>query len=151
MAVTQAPSVEAMQSIVDHINSGGAYCLQVSADRTDQLIDTIEGVGPLRVEVVSESEETLEETLDVENRTSHLIRIWVRQKLLTTENDELDQLKLLVRQIFQRVNNYDSSDRRVRVWQCEIEQKQVPLKVHLHRHGLFIASLLLRVEVEASA
>lgn len=151
MAVSIAPSVEAATAIVDRINAGTVYCLPVIADRTDNLVDVLENVDQLRVDVVAESEETLEETLDVENRTSHLLRVWIRQKLRRADNDELDALKLLVRQIFQQVNNFDSSDRRVRVWQCEIEQKQAPLKTHLQRHGLFVTSLLLRVEVEASA
>lgn len=150
MAVTIAPSVEASQAIVDAINGGTAYELDIKAERLDLAVDPLEEVSTLRVDVVHESEEQLEETLDVEDRTTHEIRIWVRKKVRSTSPDELDPLKLLVRQIFQRVNNYDSSNGRVKVWQAELEGKQVPDKAILNQAGLFVVPILLRVEVEAS-
>lgn len=151
MAVTQAPSIEACDALVRRINSGEAYSLDVKATYTEQIVDALEDVQELRCDVVPEEEETLEETLDVENRTSHVIRIHVRQKVSSIDADEVQAFKLLVRQIFQRINNYDTTDGRVKVWECELESKQIPDKTILQQHLLCIASILLRVEVEASA
>lgn len=151
MAVTEAPSVEACRVLVDRINTGTAYELELVAERSEQVIDPLEEIETLRVDVVHEDEEQLEETLDVEDRTSHDIRIWIRKKVTAVTPDELDPLKLLVRQIYQRVNNFDSSDGRVKVWQCDIEGKQIPDKAILKETWLFVVSILLRVELEASA
>jgi|TARA_R110000824_G_scaffold28583_1_gene95885 hypothetical protein len=150
MAVTVAPSTEAMSAITDRINSGTAYSFDIAAEYTDEVIDPLEEIAGLRVDVVSESEEQLEETLDAEDRTSHVLRIWVRQKVDDVRNGTVDPLKLLVRQIFQRVNDYDSTDGRVAVWEVDTDAKQTPDKVILRQHWLFIASIVLRVEVEAS-
>lgn len=150
MAVTIAPSTEAMQAIVARINSATTYCLAVVAEYRETLVDPLEEITDLRCDVVSESEEQLVETLATEDRTSHVLRIWLRKKLDNLTPDEIDPLKLLFRQIFQRVNNYDTTDRRVTVWDCDIEPKEVPLKDVLQQAGLFVASIVLRVEVEAS-
>jgi hypothetical protein len=150
MAVTMAPSTEAMQAIVARINSATTYCLAVVAEYRETLVDPLEEITDLRCDVVSESEEQLVETLATEDRTSHVLRIWLRKKLDNLTPDEIDPLKLLFRQIFQRVNNYDTTDRRVTVWECDIEPKEVPLKDFLQQAGLFVASIVLRVEVEAS-
>ena len=150
MAVTIAPSSEAMSAIVDQINSGGAYDLDVVARYGALLIDPLEEVIGLRVDVVSETEEQLVETLDVEDRSTHQIRVWMRKKVSSVSSDEIDQLKLIFRQIYQRVNNFDSSDGRVKVWDVEIDPVEVPIKSILQQSWLFVASLVLRVEVEAS-
>lgn len=150
MAVTTATSTEAAQQLVDRINSGDAYDLDVKADRTDLLIDPMEEVKELRVDVVCDEESQLVETLTVEDRSSHIVRVWIRDKPRTKEPKYIDPLKLLVRQIFQRLDNWDSADGRVRVWECDIDGKQVPDKRVLKETGLFVAALVLRVEVEAS-
>ena len=150
MAVTIAPSSEAMSAIVDQINDGGAYDLDVVARYGALIIDPLEEVTGLRVDVVSETEEQLVETLDVEDRSTHQIRIWMRKKASSVSSDEIDQLKLIFRQIYQRVNNFDSSDGRVKVWDAEIDPIEVPIKSILQQSWLFVASLVLRVEVEAS-
>jgi len=150
MAVTKAPSTEAMQAICDRINEGGAYDLAVNATYSEFIVDPLEEVTSLRVDVVSESEEQLNQTLDVEDRTSHILRVWMRKKVANVGNDELDYLKLIFRQIYQRLNDFNSSDGRVKVWEMEIDPKEVPLKSILQDHWLFVASLVLRVEVEAS-
>lgn len=150
MAVTIAPSSEAMSAIVDQINSGGAYDLDVVARYGALLIDPLEEVIGLRVDVVSETEEQLVETLDVEDRSTHQLRVWMRKKVSSVSSDEIDQLKLIFRQIYQRVNNFDSSDGRVKVWDVEIDPVEVPIKSILQQSWLFVASLVLRVEVEAS-
>jgi len=150
MAVTIAPSSEAMLLIVDQINSGGAYDLDVVARYGALIIDPLEEVTGLRVDVVGETEEQLVETLDVEDRSTHQIRIWMRKKVSSVSSDEIDQLKLIFRQIYQRVNNFDSSDGRVKVWDAEIDPIEVPIKSILQQSWLFVASLVLRVEVESS-
>lgn len=151
MAVTIAPATEAMQAIVARINSGDTYDLPVRATYSEQLIDPLEDLTDLRVDVVTEAEETLNETLAVEDRTSLEMRIWIRKKVTSVSCDEIDPLRLLVRQIFQRINNYDTTDLRVRVWECDYDSKEIPDKSILNQAWLFVAAIVLRVEVEASA
>lgn len=149
-AVLIDPSIEACQALVARINSGTAYVLDVTATYSEQLIDPLEEINNLRVDVCTGESETLEESLDLENRTSHSIQVWIRRKIIDLTNNNIDAMKLLVRQIFQRLNNYDTTDKRVRVWNCDNDQKQNPNKELLQRDGLFVTSLLLQVEVEAS-
>ena len=149
MAVSVAPSVEAMQAIVARINGAATYCLPVSATYGEHLIDDLEE-SETRVDVISETEEQLEETLDIEDRSSHALRIWIRKKVDSSNNDEINPLKLLTRQLFQRVNDYDTTNGRVKVWECDQESKESPDKGMLRQTGLFVTSILLRVEVEAS-
>lgn len=149
MAVTQSPSTEAMSAIVEQINSGTAYELAVTASYSEIIDDELEDIPNLRVDVVQEEEEQLNETLDVEDRTSHMIRVWIRKR--TPTQDDIDAVKLIVRQIWQRVNNFNSSNGRVKVWECDMDPKEVPNKTILKQSGLFVASMLMRVEVEASA
>jgi hypothetical protein len=151
MAVTQAPAVEACEAIVSRINSGTAYCLDLRAEYVEQIVDDLIDLRKTHVDVVPEEEEQLDETLDVENRTSHTIRVHVRTKVNAIDSDDVAAFKLLVRQIFQRVNNYDTADGRVKVWECDLESKQVPDKTILQQNLLCVASILLRVEVEPSA
>jgi hypothetical protein len=149
MAVTQSPSTEAMSAIVEQINSGTAYELSVTAAYSETIDDELEDIPDLRVDVVQEEEEQLNETLDVEDRTSHMIRVWIRKR--TPTQDDIDAVKLIVRQIWQRVNNFNSSNTRVKVWECDMDPKEVPNKTILKQSGLFVASMLMRVEVEASS
>ena len=151
MAVTIAPATEAAEAIVARLNSGTAYCLDVRAEHTPQIVDALENLTELRCDVCTETEEQLNETLDVEDRTSHVLTIWVRSKVSETSGDEIDALKLLVRQIFQRVNNYDTTDRRVMVWDCDLATKENPDKEFMRQHGVFISAIQLRVEVGSSA
>jgi hypothetical protein len=149
MPVTQSPSTEAISAIVEQINSGTAYELAVIASYSETIDDELEDIPNLRVDVVQEEEEQLNETLDVEDRTSHMIRVWVRKR--TSTQGDIDAVKLIVRQIWQRVNNFNSSNGRVKVWECDMDPKEVPNKMILKQSGLFVASMLMRVEVEASA
>lgn len=150
MAATIAPSVEATQAIIDRINGGTTYELEIVAQRQEVIVDHLEEVSELRVDVVHEEETQLEETLDDEDRTSHEIRIYVRSKVPNRTTDEIDPLKLLTRQIFQQVNEYETSNGRVKVWQCDIEPRQAADKELLRQHGIFVAAIMLRVEVEPS-
>lgn len=151
MAVTIAPATEAMRAIVDTINDGGAYELAVRATYSESVVDPLEEITSLRVDVVSETEEQLNETLAIEDRTSHLIRVWIRKKVSPGNQDQIDYLKLMHRQIFQRVNDFNSSDGRVKVWEVDNDAKECPIKSILQQLGIFAATLVLRVEVEASA
>lgn len=151
MAVTTAPSIEAMQAIVDQINSGTGYDLDFVAGYSEQVIDPLEELQQLRVDVTSETEQQLVETLDIEDRSTHGLRVWIRKKVDIHNPDEITALKLLTRKLFQRLNNFDSADRRVRVWEADIAGQQVPDKEILREHQLFVAAISLRVEVEASA
>ncbi len=150
MAVTIAPSTEAMQAIVARINSATTYCLAVVAEYRETLVDPLEEITDLRCDVCSESEEQLNETLAIEDRTSHIIRIWLRKKLDNLTPDEIDPLKLLYRQIFQRVNDFNSADGRVKVWEIENDAKECPIKSILEQLGVFSATIVMRIEVEAS-
>jgi hypothetical protein len=149
MSLTIDPSIEACQALVAQINAGTAYALEVTAAYTEQLVDPLEEIDGLRVDVATDDSETLAETLAIEDRTSHLIRVWIRAKVGDFENATIDPLKLLVRQIFQRVNNFNSTNGRVRVWECGIERSESPNKDTLRNAGLFVASILIRAEVEA--
>jgi len=150
MAVTIAPSVEAMVAITDRINTGTAYVLDVTATYGELMVDELEEISGLRVDVTSESETQLADTLAIEDRTSHVLRIWIRSPLMRRTRDEINPIKLLVRQIFQRVNNFNSADLRVKVWECDLDAKQNPDKAIMNQNGLFVSSITMRVEVEAS-
>lgn len=149
-AVVVSPSEEALAALVDQINTGGDYSLDVDATASDNIIDPLEDVTGLRVDVTEESAEHLAETLAVEDSTSHIIRVWIRKKLDSTDEIEVNPLKLLASQLFQRLNDFDSEDGRVKVWECEYDPKQVPDKSYLKDMGLFVTSILMRVEVEAA-
>ena len=149
-AVAIDPSVEACIAIVGKINSGKVYTLHVVATYSEELIDSLEEIDGLRVDVTTDESETLTESLDVEDRSSHMLRVWIRSKVENFEPATIEPLKLLVRQIFQQVNNFDSTNGRVRVWSCSNERSQSPDKQMLKSVGLFVTSILLRVEVEAA-
>ena len=141
-----------MTAIRDRVNAGTTYSIDVRAEYAEQIIDPLEDLASegLRVDIVTEEEETLNETLATEDRTSLSIRIWIRKKVSSFSNDEIDPLKLVARQIFQQVNNYDTRDLRVRVWECDLENVDKPGKQLMLQAGVFIQAILLRVEVGAS-
>ena len=150
MTVTVAPSTEACLALVDQINAGTAYVLERPAEYSRLEVLPLEEVSTLQVDVVAVDEEQLSETLDIEDRTSHKIVIWIREKLRDLTPETIDDRCLLVRQIFQRVNNFDSTDRRVRVWEVDEETRITPDKNLLNTMQLFAVSIVLRVEVDAS-
>ncbi len=149
MPVTIAPSAEACQAIVARINAGSgiAYTLPSAAYYTYEQSEQLIKVELLEVEVLCEQSGTLQETLDIEDRTSHDMVISVRQKVANANPSTIDPLKLIVRQIFQRVNEYATD--RIRVWDCDLEDDG-PNESILRQAGVFSASFPLRVEVEAS-
>ena len=145
---TLSPSTEACEAIQDRINSGTDYTLEVRAEVRDEITEDLKDLRQLRVDVCQESEEQLFETLDLQDNTSHQIRVWIRKKLDTTTQDELEQLKLLKRQIELRLLNYATDDWRVRVWEVSNAQSPVAERDMLHQDRSFVTGILLRVEVK---
>ena len=151
MTITIDPSIEACQAVVERINSGSYGIAFRDAEYLEEIIDPLENVtSHVSVTVVPVDEEQLNETLAVTDRTSHNIRIYIRTKLANIEPRAIDDLKLFTRQVFDRCNDYDTANNRVRVWECDQDVKQKPDKDALRDRGVFLASINLRVEVEAS-
>lgn len=149
MPVTIAPDAEACQALVDRINAGSGvtYTLPSAAFYSYEQSEDLNKVTDLEVEILCERSGTLQETLDIEDRTSHEILVSVRKKVANAKPATIDPLKLIVRQIFQRVNGYATS--RIRVWDCDLEDDG-PNQEILRQAGVFSASFPLRIEVEAS-
>lgn len=145
---TVSPSTEACEVVRDRINSATDFELEVKAEVAEEVTDDLQDLRQLRVDVVHESEEQLYETIDLQDNTSHAVRVWVRKKLETTTQDELEQLKLLKRRIALRLKNFVSADWRVRVWDVDLGQAPVMARDNLHQDRAFIASVLCRVEVK---
>jgi hypothetical protein len=143
-----APSTEACNAIRDRINSDEDYALEVRATVVDEVTDDLQDLRQLRVDVIQETEEQLIETIDLQDNTSHVIRVWIRKKLDTTTQDEIDALKLLKRQIALRLLNYATTDWRVRVWEVDNSQSPVIERDTLHQDRSFIASVVCRAEVK---
>lgn len=145
---TIAPSVEACNAIRDRINSGEEYTLEVKAQSADEITEDLQDLRQLRVDVIQETEEQLAETLDLQDNTSHIVRVWIRKKLDTITQDEIDALKLLKRQIALRLLNYVTTDWRVRIWEVDNSQAPIVERDTLHQDRSFIASVVCRVEVK---
>lgn len=150
MSLTIAPATEACEALVAQINAGTAYTLERLAAYSRVEVDPLEEIDGLRIDVVAVEETQLNETLAIEDRSSHRIAIWIRSRLDDVQPETIDALALLVRQIYQRVNNFTSADRRVTVWETDEETRMNPDKALLDQMRLFVASIVLRVEVEAS-
>jgi hypothetical protein len=150
VSVTVAPSSEACIALVDRINAGTAYSLDVAARYSRVEVSPLDEIDALQVDVVAVEETQLADTFAIEDRTSHKIAIWYRAKLADLEPETIDSHCLVVRQIFQRVNNWDSADGRVKVWETDEETRLNPDKEILNQHRVFSAVIVLRVEVEAS-
>jgi len=146
-AVTISPTTEALQAIRNRINSGDAYCLPIRAELSEVLIDPAEEITDLRCDVVDDGEEQLQETIALEDNTSHQLRVWIRSKVQDLSSDTIEPLKLIVRQVFQRLNNYRTTDGRVTVYDIDTDSKQTPDKALLAANRLFVAVINLRVEV----
>lgn len=145
---TLAPSTEAVNAIVARINAGTTYNLDLKAEARELIIDPTEEVTELRVDVCHESEQQLFETLDAVDNTQHAIRIWVRKKVADITPQELNPLRLLCRQILRQVDQYVTTDRRVRVWQAGFETQEVADKAVLYSQRMFVASISCEVQVK---
>lgn len=152
-AVAIDPSIEACQALVARINAADEvpYYRDVDATYSEQVIDALEEIDGLRIDVTTEDSWNLEDTLDSEGRTRHVINIWVRSPVDPSNTEDVDALKLLTRQVFQRVNNYSTTDHRVQVWMCNPEPLESPSKSQLRTAGLFVSKIVLEVEVEQPA
>jgi len=145
---TLAPSTEAVNAIVARINAGTTYNLDLKAEARELIIDPTEEVTELRVDVCHESEQQLFETLDAVDNTQHAIRIWVRKKVADITPQELNPLRLLCRQILRQVDQYVTTDWRVRVWQAGFETQEVADKAFLYSQRMFVASISCEVQVK---
>jgi len=145
---TVSPSTEACEAIRNRINSGEDYALEVRAEVREEITEDLQELRQLRVDICQESEEQLAETIDLQDNTSHVIRVWIRKKLDTTTQDEIEQLKLLKRQIELRLLNYVTADWRVRVWEVSSTQAPILERDMLHQDRSFVASVSCRVEVK---
>jgi len=145
---TLAPSTEAVNAIVARINAGTTYNLDLKAEARELIIDPTEEVTELRVDVCHESEQQLFETLDAVDNTQHAIRIWVRKKVADITPQELNALRLLCRQILRQVDQYVTTDWRVRVWQAGFETQEVADKAVLYSQRMFVASISCEVQVK---
>ncbi len=144
---TVSPSTEACEAIRDRINSGSGYVLDVQAEVVELLIEDLAELRSLRVEVVPELEEQLADIIDESDWTSHQIRVWIRQKLQTTEQSEIDRLKQIRRQIVLRLLNYATADRRVVVWEVDNQSDNRFDRTALQQDRAFVSSIIVRVEV----
>lgn len=150
MPVTIAPSDEACQALVSRINSGsgGAYTLPTAATYSYDLTTDVTQLATLRVDVIHVNETDLNDTLDTEDPTSHDIQVWVRQNITgEVTTSAIAALKLIVRKLYQRLRNYETS--RIWVAECNVNADEQPDKTAL-RTGQFSGVITLRVEVEAS-
>jgi hypothetical protein len=145
---TLAPSTEAVNAIVARINAGATYNLDLKAEARELIVDPAEEVTELRVDVCHESEQQLFETLDAVDNTQHAIRIWVRKKVADITPQELNSLRLLCRQILRQVDQYVTTDWRVRVWQAGFETQEVADKAVLYSQRMFVASISCEVQVK---
>jgi len=145
---TIAPSLEAMQAITARVNAGTAYMLDVKAESRELNIDPLEEIDGLRVDVCHESEQQLFETLDAVDNTEHVLRIWIRKKVAAITSDELEPLRLLCRQILRQVDQYVTTDWRVRVWQAGFETQEVVDKAVLYSQRIFVSSISVTVQVK---
>ncbi len=145
---TLAPSTEAVNAIVARINAGTTYNLDLKAEARELIVDPTEEVTELRVDVCHESEQQLFETLDAVDNTQHAIRIWVRKKVADITPQELNPLRLLCRQILRQVDQYVTTDWRVRVWQAGFETQEVADKAVLYSQRMFVASISCEVQVK---
>ena len=145
---TLAPSTEAVNTIVARINAGTTYNLDLKAEARELIVDPTEEVTELRVDVCHESEQQLFETLDAVDNMQHAIRIWVRKKVADITPQELNPLRLLCRQILRQVDQYVTTDWRVRVWQAGFETQEVADKAVLYSQRMFVASISCEVQVK---
>lgn len=154
MTLTIAPADEACQALVTLINSPTTgYALDFNAQYSRVEINPLEEIQGLLVDVVADEEETPGDRLDAQDQSSHDISVWIRSQLpggtpqSPEVNQAIGQLCLLRQQIFLQLNNWQSANGRVSVWDAGIEKQDQPLKAALKQANLFAARIALRVEV----
>lgn len=143
-----APSDEACIALVARINSGTDYVLDVDATYSREIVEPLEEIDGIRVDVVADTEVGQSDRLDGLDTSLQTIRVWVRAKMSDQLNETYQDLALLRKQIVDRLDNWDSSDRRVRVWDSENDELEQPLKAAARQMGLFVACVILQVQVQ---
>lgn len=146
---TVAPSQEAQEAIVAYIN-GETFSVPFTAIATDVARTELDDGEWLCVDVVHDGEEQLYETLDAsDDNTRHRILVQITGRRKPDGLDSTADLKLLARQIFDSLDQWDSDDGRVQVWFCDREPVSVTDKDALRTLGLFRRNILCEVEVIA--
>lgn len=148
MTATLSPADEACTALVNRLNSMTTFVLDVEAKYSRLEIDQLEQVEGLRVDVVANTEQGQSDRLDGLDETIHEIRVYIRKHLTTDQDVEIQELALLRTQIIAALDNWDSADRRVRVWDSENEALEQPMKEQLRTLGMFMAVIVLTVKVE---
>ncbi len=149
MTVSIAPADEACLALVDRINAGTAYILDVEAKYSRFLVDPLEEIDGLRVDLAHDVEQVQHDRLDGLDNSLHTIRVWIRAKLPDDEPESVQSFAYLRKQLVDRLDNWNSSDRRVQVWDTENEEIEQPMKDQLRQKGLFVACVVLHVQVLA--
>ena len=150
MPTTIAPADEACEALVARINAGGAaYTLPTAATYSYQEVEGLEQITNLRVDVVPMSETVLDERLDGTNPSSHVITVVMRKQVADATPTTVKPLTLIRRQLFEWLDNWDSSDRRVRVIQADMDDSEKLIKTGLNNLLLFSTFITLKVEVTA--
>jgi hypothetical protein len=147
MTVAIAPADEACTALVALLNASTGFVLEITASYSRMEIDRLEEIHELRIDVVAIDETQLAERLDLADNTSHTIDVVIRKKI-DNKDLEIPELSLLCRQIFNTLNNWNSSDHRVQIWECDLDQKERPDKNLLNDANLFLSTIHLRVEVQ---
>lgn len=145
---TIAPADEACEALVVRINSASApYTLTTAATYSHQEIDPLEEITGLRVDVVANTELQLSERIDGLDDTQHEIRVWIRKQLSDFDTATVKAMTLLRKNVADWLDNWDSSDKRVRVWDSESEDLEQPIKTALRERQMFVAVIVLVVRV----
>ncbi len=147
MTATQSPIDEACAALVERINTGTEYSLALDATYSEVRVDPLELIDCLRVDVVYGTGKQLQETLDKSDNSSHSIVVWIRSPLPQKHANELSELNYLAWQIKQRLDDWNSSDRRVQVWECGVSEIPRATKDLLRASQLYASRIQLRVEV----
>ncbi len=151
MALTIDPGDEAATAIVAWINASIAYTLPSPAVYSVEVVDAQQTVDAFRVDVTVETDQQPQETLDVSEQTSHILRVWLRDKLENGSAAAVMSRKLLTRKLFNRVKDFISTDRRLIVWDCGKDKEESPGKQWVVKNGMYISFFELRVTVAPPA
>lgn len=147
MPLTQAPEDEAVDAIVTRINAGTSYTLPAAAVAVEFPKVANEDISTLVVEVASDGEQTLAETLNpAEDRKLIIVRVYIRKKVANAEPSTLAATKLIVSQITEWLDLYMGS--RVKVWAVDQEFDKKTSVELLDQSGIFAATIAVRCTVE---
>jgi len=144
-----SPCDEACQAVCDRLNAGTTYTLDRPAEYRSVKVEPLEQITGMLVDVISGKGKTLNDRLD-SSTASQSMTVWIRAKLDGNEDQRQDQINLLnltVRLMYLQLTDWRSTDSRVQVWECDQVELANPTKAQLIQHGLFAATIVLRVEV----